>query len=733
MNVLRFLTISYFALLVISPVHGLEQAPPAERNWIERLRPTHPRVFLNSEMLPQVRQRVEKECAAEFEKLRAEVDSLPPDAPMIFTPDPVARNPDGSLKVKPEQEGRTLVKYNGGSQAAACAFVYLITGDEKYAEKAKNYLQLAIKVFQWTAEGQVRVDLMGNTRISALAAYDWIQPTLNLDERKAILVPILDYIEKAQPNGSYKFRRSFGGPEDGNYGEPALMYFAGLAGYGDGIDDARCADFLRRGGESFLAMMDYREKTSGGSGVLSTLTAGYSFGAYPYATFLFLHSQKAAFDADLSSRWTQMADYPKWFDFAAIRLGPEEDFLEFGIGDTFHYDNAFHCEPWMYAHLSQTIHFYGKRFPEKARDAYALLAELPARYRLFTSPYPFLQFLLSDFHPSLVVGAKASDEPGYFYTANHGLLIARSGRGPRDTYACFRCGSSLGGGHQHYDELSFVIYKGGFLALDSGSRTQTDHHHHYAAQSVAHNTLLIHDDNEPMPYFWTAWSYVPDGKVYFNHGGQNNKTAAKMIALRHTDDYVYAACDATGSYAGTKSREVVRQFVYIRPDYFIVYDRVASVKPEQRKEFLLHFEEQPKKIGDQQFCADNVGRLFVATLLPERAAIRFVGGPEKEFWASGRNWELDGGSTWDQKYHVTGKWRMEVSPPDTTATCRFLHFLQAAAPGTAAAVPTEYLKGSAEDGVRFTDGMGKVWEVWFNRSGTVDCRVEQVTQRGGRS
>jgi heparin/heparan-sulfate lyase len=704
---------------------GGEPGLLADGTWIKRLRPDHPRLFLNRDLLPQIRERAKSECAPEFAAIKKEVDELPGDAPMIFNPDPVERHPDGSLKVKPGQQGHTLFKYNGGDQAVRCALVYLVTGEEKYAAKAKNYLQLAVRVFQWTAENNIWVDLLGTTRINALAAYDWIHDTMTPEERKAFLLPVLDYLTESQPEGSYKFRRTIGGPEDGNYGERALMYFAGLAGYGDGIDDARCADFIRRGAELFVAMMDHREKTSAGSGLLSAITISYSFGAYPNSTFLFLHSWKSAFGEDLSGRWAQMADYPTWFDFSMIRQEPGQNFLQFGIGDVPHTDNEFYAVP-MYTHLAQSIHFYGQKHPEKARNAYAVIAELPEKRRGFVTPYPFLPFLLNNFDAAGIAGAKPPVEPDYFHAPSFGLLIVRSGRGPRDTYASFRFGSSLGN-HQHYDELSFVIYKDGFLALDSGSRTETDHHHNFTAQSVAHNTILIHDDNEPMPPFWRSWSYKPDGKTYFNHGGQNSKIDAKMLALESGPGYVYAAGDATKSYADTKSREVVRQFVYIRPDYFVVYDRVASAKPAQKKEFILHFQNLPQKIGEQKFRADHGGRLFVTTLLPENAVIEFVGGPGREFWASGRNWELEGGDQWDKIYKLTGKWRMEVSEAKTVKACRFLHFLQAAVPGTETSAAAEYLKNDREDGVRFTAADGKIWEVWFNRSGEVGCRIETKT------
>ncbi len=698
----------------------------AAPDWEKKIRSDHPRLFLNAGMLPSLRERARTVNADHFARIKQEVDALPADAPMLFVNDPMPRNADGSIKIQPAQQGYTLFRYDGSNQAVRCALVYLVTEDPAYAAKAKNYLSLAVKVMQWTAANNVWQDSGGHTRINALAAYDWIHNTLTPQERREILLPILDYTTEAQQEGSYKFRRTFGGATDGNYGEVSLLYFAGLTGYGDGVDDARCADFLKRGAKVFVDMLNYRESSSNGSGVLSALTPGYSFGNYPYATFLFFYSWQSAFGVDLTARWSQMADFPNWFDFLAIRQGRQQDLLDFGIGDGQHTDNAFPA--WaIYTHLSQSIHFYSKSQPEKARRAYAALSDLPPQRRVMSRIYPFLPFLLTGFDAREIELAAAAQpaSPPYFYADKFGLLISRSGRTADDTYVSFRIGAGLEN-HQHYDELSFVIYKNGFLALDSGSRTETDHHHNFAPQSVAHNTILIHQEKEPMPPFWTSWSHKPDGKVYYNHGGQNNLSKCKALKIEGNDQYIYAAGDATGSYAASKAGEVVRQFVYIKPDYFVIYDRVASVKPEQKKEFLLHFQQKPVGGGDNKFHADNGGRLFVTTLLPAKPEYELVGGPGREFWASGRNWELDGGENWDKQYRTTGKWRLEVSDPAAKTDARFLHFLQASEPESTARVEPEYFRDGNQDGVCFTDRKGQKWEIRFNRAGDVDCKIKRI-------
>ncbi len=737
MNLKPFRRLAAAAVLVVSSFTAAaeEDALPAGIKPLDAIRKEHPRLFLTSADLPAVRERAKGPCQAEYRALRKMVDALPPDGPVIFNEKLMKRLPDGTIQAdKASRFGQQLFRYNGGDQAAAAALLYLIDGDKRDLEKAKNYLRLAGKVVTWCAETAKRWTAWeAHVETNAFAAYDWIYNDLTPDERRELLQPLLDYVAKAQPEGEYKFRRTTGGYDSGNYGTCSLLWFAGVAAYGDGIDDARAADFLQRGAALFFKMLNHREAVSAGSGLLVALTNNYSFSAYPNATYLFFFSWQSAYGEDIAPRWPQMADYANWFNWSAIKILPDKSwFQSFGIGDALHYDNLITTQ-MMYTHLAEAIHFYAKPFPAKAEVAYAQLARLPEAQRKFNGHYDFVPFLCTDFDPAKIAAADPAkvDSGRYFFVPSFGLLLMRSGTGPDDTFAAFRGGSSQRV-HQHYDELSFVIYKRDFLALDGGSRCETAHHNNFAAQSVAHNTILIHQPEEAMPAFWLAWSYKPDGKTYFNHGGQNSVLEAKTLALQSTPDFIYIAADATKSYSEVKSREVIRQFVYLKPDCFVIYDRVESVKPEQRKEILFHFQNEPKQLGPNLWQADNGGRLFVRTMLPEKARYSLVGGPGKEFFASGRNWPVVDPETpdWDKQFQVTGKWRLEVSDPEVKTANRFLTVLEAALPDRAQAFDAELFRTDRTDGVRFTDRGGTRWELEFNRTGEIGCRIVQTAPDG---
>jgi hypothetical protein len=131
------------------------------------------------------------------------------------------------------------------------------------------------------------------------------------------------------------------------------------------------------------------------------------------------------------------------------------------------------------------------------------------------------------------------------------------------------------------------------------------------------------------------------------------------------------AGDATRAYAPRKLEHFTRQIVYLRPDTFIIFDRVKSKQTEFKKTWLLQAMRKPAQAGDHLVITNGKGRLFVQTLLPQAADVRLVSGPD--LYRVG-----------DQTYpprRQTGaapECRVEVSPPKPALEDFFLHVLTTA-------------------------------------------------------
>ncbi len=399
-----------------------------------------------------------------------------------------------------------------------------------------------------------------------------------------------------------------------------------------------------------------------------------------------------------------------------------------GFGDDPHTQNALSVGR-LYEHTAQYIHFFREANPSAARLAASLRDRAPAQYILNTWPvYPFL-FGGGDDGVKPYSDAELENLPLH---ARHfeglGQFIMRSGWKPDSTYCTFTAGASLRQ-HKHYDENNFTIYKHDFLAIDSGTRgVETDWNlRYYYSQTIAHNCILIRRPKEPIPAYWGPVYNGPEGK--FNDGGMY-KGSAKVLAFETNDTFTYIASDATSLY-GSKCTEAVRQFVHLLPDTFVVYDRVGAANANDGKAWLLHFVNEPRVDGRCTVADCGKGRLFCETILPADAKLEKIGGPGKEFWSNGRNWEPDEAflASAAQQSKRTGRgpyygaWRLEVAPGTPRKDDRFLNVLTAADTSVSSAPQTRKVVKDGMDGVIVTlpasSGGTVEVTVLFNREGPV--------------
>ena len=270
-----------------------------------------------------------------------------------------------------------------------------------------------------------------------------------------------------------------------------------------------------------------------------------------------------------------------------------------------------------------------------------------------------------------------------------GWVIMRSGWGPKDTFAVFQCGDWYEG-HQHHDENSFVIHKGGSLAIDSGDyvgpENKQSHKVTYHRRTIAHNTILVYDPEEETAGLPNDGGQLfpnvlnDDARRFFVDPEGTPFDTGEIVAYETNDWYTYVCGDATRAYSPRKMRSFTRQFVYFRPDVFVVFDRVTATRADFPKTWLLHSIEEPAIEGNRFIIQHGEGKLFGYTLLPENARIEKVGGPGKEFWVAGKNYPVDAGPE-------AGAWRLEIEPSSPTETDFFLHVLYVA--DTDAAAPAE--------------------------------------------
>ncbi len=272
------------------------------------------------------------------------------------------------------------------------------------------------------------------------------------------------------------------------------------------------------------------------------------------------------------------------------------------------------------------------------------------------------------------------------HSSGPGHVYARSAWDEDATYFFFRAGSRFTA-HQHLDNAHFVFFKHAELAGDGGHYDGfgTRHDVNYHLRTIAHNTILVLDPEE-------TWPGIRAGTVTGNDGGQHHDwphhngavadaeawharrdlyEVARITAFEDRGDYLYLAADATRSYRAAKLEEFTRQIVYLRPDTFVIFDRVRSTRPELKKTWLLHAMRVPDEHDGRLVVTHGPGRLFIETLLPATAETRLAHGDDL--------YRYDG-----QHFppaRDTGpapQCRIEISPGEAARQDFFLHVLTTA-------------------------------------------------------
>lgn len=299
---------------------------------------------------------------------------------------------------------------------------------------------------------------------------------------------------------------------------------------------------------------------------------------------------------------------------------------------------------------------------------------------------PVLEFLWND--PQVAPRSPAlADErelPRQRYFSGVGHLVIRDGWRPDSTWIEFDCGPYLAK-HQHLDQNQINIYRGGYLAIDSGADytdSESPHYINYYRRTIAHNSVLVYDPAEK--FFWSE-----NLLAVANDGGQRMDSSRFWNTIRSPQDwqrtrdvwdlatmrvvdhlpgqYHYALGDATNAYSREKMKKFTREILFVPShNLLFVFDHVISTEPSFRKVWLLHGVNQPwvdhdkghgtpesKTFKNADTCRfqEGNGELLVHFLLPRERSIVRRGCPGQDFytpgddkggpWGSGENWPLE--------------------------------------------------------------------------------------------
>ncbi|MFO7946081.1 MAG: heparinase II/III family protein [Armatimonadota bacterium] len=642
----------------------------ADPPWIDEIRPDHPRLFFNADTWPQVRERALTVERGYYDLVKEHAESDP-------RPHWTEGRSVPPVPLPPTREGSECETADWGPQAMSSALVYRMEPSPERLKRIRDMLWASLDFYHACYDDNRGVNWYCYTRIAWLAAMDWVWNDLDPDERAEMGRSILRHVDEILHKPGI-VRRCGCSPSNGNYGASNMSLFAGLLLYEENIDDEAAREYLLEGWDMYQKMLAHRSTMAADDGGAASPTITYSFADYPVAEWNLMYASRSATGVDLAREWDYLAMMPNYMLSNWIPGG-----REYGYGDVHHVSNSFIGGHWMHTHMSNIMNLYASTEPQWAGLAAAVREMLGTSSdwlaRSGRIPYPLLWTDIADAPDPLPIQDYQLPMARYFEAM--GQTFMRSGTGPDDTHALFACGG-LTGQHRHYDATHFTIYKNGFLALDSGTRRgNTDQLQNYYAQTIAHNCILIKMPGEQPSRYW-------NGEVYHQAGGQNRSVGSKVIAFETGPHYSYVAGDATPVYHEDKCEMMVRQFVFIPPDHFVVFDRVVSTRAEYAKTWLLHHANEPIFDGKTWHSDQDEGRIFCRTLLPEDAQVEPVGGPGKEFLVEGVNYPLTGGPSpalkargiaaldYEEVPELMGRWRVEVRPGTPRTHDLFLHLIQ---------------------------------------------------------
>jgi len=314
------------------------------------------------------------------------------------------------------------------------------------------------------------------------------------------------------------------------------------------------------------------------------------------------------------------------------------------------------------------------------------------------------------------------DQPTARHFEGVGQVVFRSGWGTDATFAVLKCQAFRSGGHRHADENNFLLDRLGSLAIESGAdqRRPPDHVRNYFTRTVAHNTVTVMDPQEALgrsandggQYLgeWLEMRRHPSQHGAYNEGSRLWLNGG-IVAFETGEAYDYAAGDATGAYSSHKVDLFVRQVVCLKPDIFVICDRVVSDDAGFAKRWLLHTVGEPAVRGRVTVAEEAKGRLVVQTLLPADAEISVVGGEGRAFLVGDRNYPPPD----PDRAFEPGGWRIEVRPGAPRREDVFLHVVHASSEGSSEVLPPRLVRDGRSRGA---------WVAYGGREATVVFATE---------
>ena len=598
------------------------------KQLLARIPSGHPRLFTRPEKLDSLRGLMETSMPHKdlYERIIAYADSL-----LII---PISKEPyklttivENEIISRQQWRAQYEVARDWGQILDFLGFSYMMSGDDKYAERAKQWL---LTFASWDINGNSSMKSMDEVAMPILLngarAYDWIYDYLD-DNERAIIREML----RIRGEEAYEVLQKC----NYNY-QPFISH------------PTRLINYMVQVGVVLHGEIKEADKWLGY--VIPILTTfyppwggrdgGYSEGP-SYWMMYFNYMLQSAYTLQTSMNLDILkTDFYKnngWFKiYAYPYYGAMRPFADTGIGT---YWPADKINLYRLATVFNNPYF-------RWRAEVSPPNKLPVAETVI--PSGVVSYFWLDEGPNHVKPKAPSDLPKARLFRDVGLVAFHEDPGnPMEIYFLLKSSPFGAWSHTYADQNSFYIQGfGEALAIQSGYYPSHGcaHHRNWTWKSIAHNTVLVDGEGQRI---------------------RDRELKGKIIAFKTGNgtpgSVDYAAGDATETYEGRLTK-FIRHVYYERPRDFLLIDELEAPKPVQFN-WLLHSLNKMQIDASKKRVIINKGKA--------RLTLQFIS-PEELVFSQTDKFNVAPGPLPTKESVYPNQWHLTVSTKNKTKAATFI-------------------------------------------------------------
>ncbi len=560
------------------------------------LKNVHPRLFFTAADLPKMRERAKGVDRELWLAVLKDITTLKRNPPAVDDEDLYK---SGLAARKKE----TITQYEMAFQISQTTYAYAVEQDEKYLEAARLWTLTACAMPLWGYKtNKPNVDLPPAHLLYAVAfAYDVLFDKLTNDEKATIKNKLTVQSRLMYDFFKYKDKKRYTYTQNHTWIPMAGLAMAAYV-LMDETDEAQSWAQLSR------AVYDRTMMAFGND--------GYFYESFHYFGFAFrwmiryFDAHKQITGENLYVPMKPKFERMKYFVMHSI-LPDRENVFDFAdVGDGSLNRNKTSKRESLYSEYDILYRFAGVYQDAQAQTA----AEFLQTETNLETREPMWAFIN---HDANLKPAPLSSIPTYVYFEDNDTVFWRSDWTQTATAFAFRCAPPEGHhaarlhqkisdwrqntGHAHPDANSFIIFAGGkYLTGDTGylGIKQTDDH----------NTILVNNRGQAKDGIYEMFKEVSNERL-------DKIRIAETVGNK---DFFYARGEAaSGYYEDLGLKKFDRHFLYVAPDYFVVWDELETEKPSDFS-FLLNADREIKINGNIADLTNETTTLRVINLLPNQ-------------------------------------------------------------------------------------------------------------------